>query len=377
MNKKEVNEIKKNFSKEGELLTFHNIFTMFRKSDSTYTYDVKSSYSMSEAELHLYTSTLKKVLNSNIGKSLVEYKFPNDAYSSDGVQTLLYQLNVDRMNNEVLISKYAQHIADTYVSSEPYAVITAHCIYTVYHKNSSGEVDKWSDENYNFIITAICPAHETEDGFIFDGDTNSIHRAENKKLLISKSPVNGFIFPTFSDRSADINHIMSYVKNPNKPNTSFVTDTLGCEYLMSPREEKLLFSNIISEIVGDELNFSLIKHIDTYIREYINENKHNTECTVIELPQIIEMLETGNVSDERLSHIRDICEANFENLGKVRFVAYNLVENKLKINSLGLNIICSPDIDTIIDINSGHAPNVNVKLVEPDITVSGIRVGRE
>ena len=47
---------------------------------------------MDSDETELYTNILKKILNTNVGKNLTEYEFPNEAYEEDKSQDILYKL---------------------------------------------------------------------------------------------------------------------------------------------------------------------------------------------------------------------------------------------------------------------------------------------
>ena len=57
------------------------ILTAFVDAEKNLRYqNINSCLTMSVEEHDVYDETLKKVLNTNVGKSFVEYEFPNEAY---------------------------------------------------------------------------------------------------------------------------------------------------------------------------------------------------------------------------------------------------------------------------------------------------------
>ena len=93
MNKKETAEIKKNFSDKSGFFVMERVLTAFVDSERNVRYNnVSSCLTMEQEEHDVYTETLKKVLNTNVGKAFVEYEFPNEAYDEGKPQDILYKL---------------------------------------------------------------------------------------------------------------------------------------------------------------------------------------------------------------------------------------------------------------------------------------------
>ena len=93
MNKKETAEIKKNFSDKSGFFIMERILTAFVDAEKNLRYhNINSCLTMPAEEHEVYDETLKKVLNTNVGKSFVEYEFPNEAYDEGKPQDILYTL---------------------------------------------------------------------------------------------------------------------------------------------------------------------------------------------------------------------------------------------------------------------------------------------
>lgn len=129
----------------------------------------------------------------------------------------------------------------------------------------------------NFIVTAICPASTGDDGLMFDRNNASIIKKSNTDLLISRTPIDGFLYPVFSDRHPDVNSVLVYTKSPKKPNISMVEDVLDCNFTMSCQSEKETFIKILYEVLGDDLSYSLVTQINEKLSEIAANYKNETK----------------------------------------------------------------------------------------------------
>lgn len=324
MNKKEISEIRRNFSLDSGLCTINSVNMTFVDAEKQIQYNKNRSFIlMDEAECDVCIKTLKKVISTNVGKNFIEYAFPKGAYEPDGAQTMLYKLLNTKLQDTDITSEYINYIVENYSIAGPYAIMIAHCTYTVFKKNSADEEDKYSEELFNFIVLAVCPAHTGDYGFTFSD--NSIMKAVNSELVIDQKPTDGFMFPVFNDRSTDINHVMYYSKSAKDLNISMIENVLGCEFTLTPEQERLYFQRIISDIMGSDLSYQLIQAVNNLLRDMICENTHNTEPVLVNSHLIEELLGACNVSQDRLSTVHDIYELY---CGTASLSATNLVDNK-------------------------------------------------
>lgn len=125
MNKKETAEIKKNFSDKSGFFIMEKILTAFVDAEKNVRYNhVNSCLTMPAEEHEVYSETLKKVLNTNVGKAFVEYEFPNDAYEDGKSQDILYKLLKSELKDEQACEDFVNHIANNLVYAGNYALIT-------------------------------------------------------------------------------------------------------------------------------------------------------------------------------------------------------------------------------------------------------------
>lgn len=340
MNKKETSEIKKNFSDKSGFFIMERVLTAFIDAEKNLRYhNINSCLTMSVEEHDVYDETLKKVLNTNVGKSFLEYEFPNDAYEEGKSQSILYNLLKSELKDDEAAENFLNHITNNITYTGPFAVITAYCSYTVRSKNKNDKYDENEDEIYRYLLTAICPVNTGSDGFVFDSFNNEITKKLNTELIISKAPSDGFLYPVFSNRSSDINHVMYYTKTASKPNISIIEDVLGCTFIMSADNEKASFQNILKGVVGDDLDYMLIKTVNEKIQEVVEENKNDTDKTVIDNIKLKDILCESGVPEERLKAFEPVYE---KNCGNVPLTAANLVETKTVLTSPGITVNIKP-----------------------------------
>ena len=340
MNKKETAEIKKNFSDKSGFFIMERILTGFIDAEKNVRCQkVNSCLTMPVEEHDVYEDTLKKVLNTNIGKSFTEYEFPNEAYDEGKPQHILYSLLRSELKDEQCCEDFLNHIANNIACEGPFAVITAYCVYTIRRKDKNDEFADGEDEVYRYLLTAICPGNTGSDGFVFDSADNEIIKKLNTELIISKAPTDGFLYPVFSNRSPDVNHVMYYSKSAAKPNISIIEDVLGCTFVMSAENEKASFQNILKGAVGDDLDYMVIKSVNDKLQETAEENKDDTDKTVLASTKLKDILTEIGIPKERVDMVQPVYE---KVCGNAELTVSNLVENKTVLAAPGITVNIKP-----------------------------------
>jgi hypothetical protein len=337
MNRKEVGELKKNFNDKSGYFTLNTIMTAYVNGKKEILNIItRPTVTMPSDEFEVMSETLKCVLSTSVGKAFIEYDFPKEAYEVGNSQDILYKMIQTELKDSEVIYQFLKNIADNFIAETCYSVVVGYCTYTVRQKNKNDEYND-NDEEYNFIITAICPAQRGCDGFIFNEDENEIAKKIKPSMAISKKPSDGFLYPTFSMRSPDVNHVMYYTKTPKKPNTSMVESVLGCQYVMTAENEKEEFFNVLQTALDDDLDFGLITTINEKLEEIVEINKNETEPPTIDANEIKSILSEIGVENEKIAGLSSVYE---ENLGKTRLTVSNLVESKtvLSLPDITVNI---------------------------------------
>lgn len=328
MNKKEISELKKNFSDDCGYFTINKVVSAFVDSEKNIKYksvDLFSTLSQDESEQIMIN--LKKVLSGQLGKNLKEFSFPQSSYAEGGAQKLLYDNMMAKFGDDALIDEFLKRITEKVAYVSTYAVFSAHCSYSIFAKNKNDETVEESEMTYNFLITAISPVNTRFDGLIYDDESNSIIKKATADKIV-ELPTDGFLFPVFSDRMPDINAVMVYSKNAKKPNASVVQDMLDCEFDFSSEGEKTVFKALINNVVGEELDYDIVTKVNEKIIDYAAQNADDTEIPKIDERRLSTILWEAGVSQENLEKLPEAYEKAME---KKPFTAYNLIEKKTTI----------------------------------------------
>ena len=124
----------------------------------------------------------KTVPFSKTNKQLKEYTFPETAKGKDSIWQLLQAMLQCGLKNDALMEVFYEQMADGYPVDHDVAVFVFHGVYDIPLKGKDKESQWESEEVYEFIICTVSPM-----------------QAEYEPA----EPVFGFLYPAFSDRSAD------------------------------------------------------------------------------------------------------------------------------------------------------------------------------
>lgn len=135
----------------------------------------------------------KAVPFSKTNIQLKEYDFPITAKTKESMWQLLQAMLQSGLKNDALMDIFYEQIADGYPVDYECAIYVFHGVYDIPLKGKDKESLWESEEVYDFLICTISPMFE-----------------EYKP----EEPVFGFMYPAFSDRSADRDKIDIFHLDP-------------------------------------------------------------------------------------------------------------------------------------------------------------------
>lgn len=372
MNKKEVAEIKKNFTDTSGFFTLNHIVSVYVDPQKNIRCKENKLYSLiPEDEGAVMLESLKKVLGGSVGKNLVEYGFPNEEYQEDGAQNVLYAAVKSKLEDEVANDKLIARIINNMEYEMAYTLIIGYCSYSIMTKDKNDESYDDAAEEYNFIVTAVCPVCTGDDGLMFDSENSAIVKKSNTDLIISRAPTDGFLYPVFSDRSPDVNRVMYFTKTPKKPNISVVEDVLGCTFVMSCQSEKETFQQVLTDVVADELSYTVITQVNEALRDIVTKSKNETELPLIDDNKLHNILFDAGVSSEKLDALPAVFK---DKVGEADgLTAENLIENKTVLSTPEITINISRDATDKVrtSVIDGRRCLV-IDLDDPSISINGL-----
>lgn len=161
---------------------------------------------LSGAEKQKNLTLAKAIPFAETNVQLKEYEFPEKAKGRESIYTLLNGILQCGLKNDALMELLYEQVADGYPVDHEFAVFVFHGVYDIPLKGKDQERLWESEEIYDFIICTVSPmAGEYEPA----------------------DPVFGFLYPAFSDRSADRDRIDIFHANPKEPEEGLMYKIFG------------------------------------------------------------------------------------------------------------------------------------------------------
>ena len=174
MNKKEIAEIKKQFTQERCAIT--RICGCYVDGEKNKKTELKEAFlSLPEEEMFKYFAIFRKALSGTVGKNLLTMEFPLASEEAGGTQDFLMQLRASSLKDENLLEEFYDKIIENYYSVENYLILLIHAVYDIPGKSSDGEeMFDASDEVYDHILCCICPVTLSKPGLSYDEESNAV-----------------------------------------------------------------------------------------------------------------------------------------------------------------------------------------------------------
>lgn len=371
MNKKEIAEIKKQFTQERCAIT--RICGCYVDGEKNKKTELKEAFlSLPEEEMFKYFAIFRKTLSGTVGKNLLTMEFPLASEEAGGTQDFLMQLRASSLKDENLLEEFYDKIIENYYSVENYLILLIHAVYDIPGKSSDGEeMFDASDEVYDHILCCICPVTLSKPGLSYDEESNAFHTRICDRVV--NMPDIGFLFPAFHDRSTDIHSLLYYAAKPEELRMEFVEPVLGCNLPLSAGDQKETFQTIVEETLGDACDYEVVKNIHEKLNEMIEEKKDEPDPVVLDRAEVKRLLEYSGVEEEKLSSFEEKYE---EAAGTdTCFVASNVANTRqFEIKTPDVVVKVSPDRMDLVETKVINGRKCLVISLDNSVEVNGIAV---
>lgn len=371
MNKKEILEIRKQFTPENCAITrICGCYVNHEKEKKT---ELKKAFlSLPEEEAFKYFDIFRHTLSGVLGKNLLPIEFPLDAELPDGAQEFLLKLRDSKLEDDLLIEEFYDKIITSYDYPENYYIILIHSVYDVPGKSSDGtELFDASDTVYEHILCSICPVNLTKAGLTYNAETNNIE--DRIRDWFVELPVKGFLFPAFTDRAADIHSVLYYSKKPEELYPDFIANVLGSQIPLTAKDQKTTFQSIISDTLGDTCDYETVRSIHDNLNEMLEETKESPDPLELSRPDVKRLLERSGIPEERLKNFDDtFTEAVGE---KNTLLASNIASAKtFQIETPDVIVKVNPERSDLVETREIDGRRCLVIAIDDHLEVNGIEI---
>lgn len=291
MNRKEIAEIRRLFSMEYCPIT--RIAGCYVNADKVkHILPSRTFLTLPEEEMFKYLTILKKLFSGKIGKTIHNINFEETEASQTCREFLLSNLVRERLKSSEEIEWFYDSIVESYETSDSYCIILIHGAYDIPRSTKDGiALEDASEDVYEFVLCAICPAKLAKPGLRFDLEDNEIRERIRDWLI--EAPAAGFLYPAFNDRNQDTDSVMYYTKRQSDRDDKFIKNMLQCRIGKPASEQKEEFAEITQESLGENCTFENVKGIYQELNEILEEQKCTLEDNMLE-PDFIQKILNEN-----------------------------------------------------------------------------------
>jgi hypothetical protein len=301
-------------------------------------------------------------------------EFPTSSEFNGGTQEFLLKLRDSELKEEALLDEFYEKVIGMYDFAGNYLILLIYAAYDVPGKTKDKlMMEDASDEVYRYILCSVCPVNLSKPGLCYNTDTNQIEKRIQDWVV--GMPENGFLFPAFNDRSTDLHSILYYAKEPEELHADFVNQLLGCEVPMSAGGQKETFQTLITETLGEDCEYEIVKNIHEKLNEILEEHKVKEieEPLTLDKTEVKNLLTESGVEEEKLQEF----DKNF-----VKTAGENTCLLAANVASTRVFEVKTPDV--IVKVNPERTELVKTQLVDgrkclvieitDQVEVNGIKV---
>lgn len=371
MNKKEIAEIKKQFTPDRCAIT--RICGCYVNSEKEKQLEMKEAFlSLSDEEMFKYFDIFRKTLSGTIGKNLLNMEFPLQQELEGGTQEFLLKLRDSGLKDEELVTQFYDRVISSYDFGENYLILLIHAAYDIPGKTNDGlDMDDASTDVYQYVLCSICPVKLSKAALCYNAQNNTIE--ERIRDWIVDMPSLGFLFPAFNDRNTDLHSLLYYSKNAEELHETLIDEILGCVTPLSAKSQKETFNSIIQETFGPDCDYEAVKTIHEKITEMVDEHADEPEPLTLDKYEVKKLLQEGGATKEDLE---DFDERYDDSVGeKSSFLASNISSaRKFEIKTPDVVIQVNPERTDLVETQVIDGRTYLMIEVTDSVEVNGLSV---
>ena len=208
------------------------------------------------------------------------------------------------------------------------------------------------------------------DGLVYNETEEAIERKTDCDHVVAEIPFDGFLYPTFTGRGPDVNHVLYSARKPKKVNISMIEDVLGCVFTLTAQEQKETFQTLLQEIVKDELSYPVITSINEKLKDIAAEYANEPDLPVIDDIHVRDILLDSGVSQERAEAMQ---QAYKEATQDKPITVNNLIESKTTIALDGVTLQIASDAEGKVRTqNTNGRRYLLIDLDSPEVQINGL-----
>ena len=370
MNNTDILELKKRYKKDNSITRINGCYVLgMEKKIQTY---IDSWFTdLDESEQFKYLELVKKGFSGILGKNLQTLDFYREPGEENAKSMLsLLALRDSELKNKDILDAFYQSIIEKYVCLTNYLILIIHDVYDVQAMGSDGIGQGESEETYSYVYCLICPVNLCKPGLSYHEDTNAI--AKRERDWVVDMPDVGFLYPAFNNRSADVNQLMYYCKDPKANHPEIIEDVLGCVSVPSIDDEKEVFHQIVEDVINEAKEYDTFEMVRA-INESLTDLAEvpSAEPVTIDKKGLADVMREAGLKEEHVG----IFEERFDREAgeDATFKVDSLREKKnMTMKSDDVKIMVKPESADLVEIRVIDGRKCIVIPMNSDMEINGI-----
>ena len=370
MNKKEISEIKKQFTPSNCAIT--RICGCLIDGEREKKTEFKDAFlSLPEEEMFKYFDLFRKCLSVPRQKPDRPF-FPTGGRTGGRRPGISDEAAGFQAHGRRALDEFYDRINAEYDCEGSFLILLIHSVYDIPGKASDNmEMFDASDEVYEFLLCSICPVKLTKPGLCYNAEEGVIQNRIRDWLV--EMPDVGFLFPAFTDRSTDIHHLLFYSKNAGLPQAALAEHVLGCAFPLPAAEQKETFNAFVEETLGEDCDYETVKNIHERLNEILEEKKEDPEPVTLDKAEIRTILAESGAGEEQLAEF----ESHYEETAGAHasLLASNIANTRrFEVRTPDVTIHTAPERADLIETRVIDGRPCLVIPMEGRVEVNGIAV---
>ncbi|MBM7553428.1 DUF4317 domain-containing protein [Thalassobacillus pellis] len=381
MNKKDIAGIRRQLKVDNDLLKISDIFNVYIMKETTDIYHHQSQpfEMLDRDQQELFMNNFKKVLTGQLNEKLFELKLKRDA--ENHTQLILHK---GLLSSEVEDWKEQMlQMTEKMIKDNPYekdVVITfirAEYLKPMKKRNEeTEESERDAVYSHSFILCSINKTQEPKREWQFDYIEKEFkYNIEVDPVIDLNTPMAGFLFPSFTNHAADVNHILYAAGKANEPDHQFIEEILNGDEIMTAKEDKALFEEVIKDVVGDQINPSTLATVYEEINNAVEDNDQD-EAPKLDYKEVERVLNSSGqkVESEKVKAAFQRITDNEAYELNASSIVPKYKSKSIKINTKIANISISPqDLQYVRQVNYKGKRCIMIE-VEEDAEIEGFKM---
>lgn len=373
MNEKEISEIRRRFRTDKNNITHIHGCYVNEKQEAVSTFS-QSLALMPEEERESLLGVLRRTLSGTLGQNLIDMPFSTAQVLDSEEHRLLMSLRDSRLEDDTLLTALFERVAAAYRPEGTYLILVASDTYDIPYRGRDGEtMEDASSEVFRYILCAVCPVKQTKPALTYFVPESAFHNSDPDWLV--SPPALGFLFPAFTDRSADIYSALYYTRDTAESCPDFAVSIFGSEPPMPAAEQKETFGTILGDALGETCSFDVVQTLHTELCERIETHKVNKETEPLRLSRgdVTAMLTACGVDDRHVTEFSERYDSAFGS--EADLPPKNLVETRrMTVETPDITIHVSPEKSGLIETRMLDGRRCIVIHAEDGVSVNGVPV---